>query len=114
LRYAEGHTSAANLWKIADNPTAINFRYMIRDYLSALYFTNISYTVVTQIAARATALRSAPTLSVILVANVAIRPPQQSCAEVHIHLFLICILWLRSHLKAKLWNYAMANCPFAA
>lgn len=47
-----------------------------------LYFTDISYAVVTQIMARATALRSAPTHSVILVANVAIRPSQQSCAVV--------------------------------
>lgn len=57
LRYAEGYTTAANQRKIAPCRNMFSLRDR-RLTPVALYFTDISYAVVTQIAARATALRS--------------------------------------------------------
>lgn len=105
-------------YQSTENSILRRYIFLLRSerYLSVFYFTLILVTpLLHKVAARATtALRIAPTHSVILVANVVIRPPQRSCAEVaYIHLFLICILWLRSHLEAKSWNYATMDGPFA-
>lgn len=78
-----------------------------------LFYTDTSRAAAIQTAATAaTALRSQPTLSVILVAmSQFATTATESCAEVHIHLFSICILRSRSHLEntKSQWNYTIIN-----
>ena len=94
------------------HPDAIHFCYTTGNYLSTVfYFTGISYAVVTQIMARVTALRSAPTHSVILVANVAIRPSQQSCA-VAVYSPLLDLYFMVTQSSGNKIMELYANCPF--